>query len=60
MSVRNLIRRTTQAQLERSIRAASKQGIPVQSITHHPDGRVTVVLLEGVAPNPINEWDELD
>lgn len=53
------LRTITLAQLERSLRAATRQGMVVKSITHHPDGRVVIAILE--TPDEcveVNEWDE--
>ena len=52
------LRTVTLAQLERSLRAASRQGMAVKSITHHPDGRIVIALME--TPDEtvsVNEWD---
>jgi hypothetical protein len=48
----------TLAQLERSIRAGSSQGTPLQTITHHPDGRI-VLAFSGDTEDVkyVNEWD---
>jgi hypothetical protein len=51
-------RTATLAQLERSIRAGSSQGTPLQTITHHPDGRI-VLAFSGNTDDVeyVNSWD---
>lgn len=51
-------RSVTLAQIERSLRAAARLGMAVKSITHCPDGRVVIAMME--APDEqaeVNEWD---
>jgi hypothetical protein len=53
-----VLKTVTLAQLERSIRAGSSQGTPLQTITHHPDGRI-VLAFSGDAEDVefVNPWD---
>lgn len=51
-------RNITLAQLERSLRAVARQGMTVKSITHYPDGRVMIAMLEILDERiEVNEWD---
>jgi hypothetical protein len=51
-------RSVTLAQIERSLRAAARLGLAVKGITHYPDGRVVIAMME--APDEqaeVNDWD---
>lgn len=51
-------RSVTLAQIERSLRAAAKLGMSVKSITHYPDGRVVIAILEEQDETvKVNDWD---
>lgn len=51
-------RSVTLAQIERSLRAAARLGMAVKSITHHPDGRVVIAILESPDEHvEVNDWD---